>query len=310
MRQGGYEATCQEIDDILGASSSEETICADAKTQLADQCCYRQCSLCTTGTMRTEWYNVVVFDGLSTTCLGLDYVLRAEQVSEGSYRCSELRGEYVSQCCRASETSCTLCSSDDKLYDMFPDKVVVEPSLDRQTTTTTCSAVSDSLARFETSDQKCTEGKQALFGQCCDLSGVIVSDDGINSTTSAVGGGDGGGGGGGGQATPNPSPSGEGAPANGANEQGPQQPPSSTQTQAIGGEGETTKSPSSRDSDMTSSQQSTTTSPTSSGVWYEPDNNVSWVGVWESQKNNRGFYPGVLHTLILIGCLTIHFIFV
>ncbi|KAL3776925.1 hypothetical protein ACHAW5_008022 [Stephanodiscus triporus] len=182
VMQGGHEASCSEIDGILSeSSSSSEAICVDAKTRLADQCCYRQCSLCAIGTMRTEWYNTVIFEGLATTCLGLDYALRAEQVSEGSYRCSELQGEYVSQCCRASGTSCQLCSSGDKLYQIYSDKVIAEPSSNRQMTTTTCAAANDSLARLEKSDQKCTEGLQALFGQCCNLS--IVLDDGPDSTS-------------------------------------------------------------------------------------------------------------------------------
>ena len=126
VRQGDYEASCQEIDDILGGSSSAERICADAKAQLAEQTCYRQCSLCSMGTMRTEWYEMVVYEGLTTTCLGIDYVLRTQQVSDGSYRCSELRGEYVSQCCQASGTACVLCSPDDKLYQIYSDKLVTD----------------------------------------------------------------------------------------------------------------------------------------------------------------------------------------
>ncbi|KAL3826353.1 hypothetical protein ACHAXA_003677 [Cyclostephanos tholiformis] len=294
VKQGGYEATCREIDDILSASWGEETICSDAKEQLADQCCYRQCMLCATGTMETEWYNTVAYDGLSTTCLGLDYVLRAEQVSDGSYRCSELRGEYVSQCCRTSETACALCSSDGTMYDIFADKVVAEPSFDRQTTTTTCSAVSDSLTRFQKSDQECTEGKQALFGQCCDLSSAIVSGGGQaapNAASNVTSG-----------TIPNPSPT-------TASGQGPQQPPGSAQTSATSEQVRTTKSPSSRNPGEGSLLQSETSSPTLSNVWYEPqkpDNNVSWAVLWESQKHKSGCFAAVLHTFILVICLAIH----
>ena len=75
----------------------------------------------------------------------------------------------------------------DKLYEIHSNKVITEPSSNRQMTTTTCAAMNDSLARLEKSDQKCTQGQQALFGQCCNLSNVL--DDGPGSTS--LGGGEG-----------------------------------------------------------------------------------------------------------------------
>jgi hypothetical protein len=68
VRQGGYEASCREVDNILGGRySSAEGVCADAKAQLADHCCYRQCLLCEVGTTGTDWYKAVAYGGLATT---------------------------------------------------------------------------------------------------------------------------------------------------------------------------------------------------------------------------------------------------
>ena len=310
VRQGGYEASCQEIDDILGGSSSAETICVDAKAQLADQCCYRQCSLCSTGTMRTEWYETVAYEGLTTTCLGIDYVLRAQQVSDGSSRCSELRGEYASQCCRASGTACVLCSSDDELYQIYSDKLVTEPSSTRQTTTTTCAAANDMLARLEKSDQKCTDGKQALFGQCCDLGSSIVLDDGIDLTTSP--------GGGGGSAAldnvpgvalgpiSNPSPGGIVVAPDAASGQGSvPQPPSSAPTPGTSGLGAIPNSPGSRSPGEVVLQPQTS-SPTATFIWGVHPSNMSWVGIWEGQQHSCGFHAAALRASIVVCILSIH----
>ena len=188
VKQGGYEASCQEISNILSTSAKDDTICTDAQTQLGGECCYEQCTLCgdPSDDGSTDWYATVTFQGLTTTCLGLDYMLRIEQISGGSDQCSELRGAYMDRCCHASKNSCQLCKADDKLYEVDRSKTVtVEQSV--KSTFTTCTAMNDSLSKLETSDEECMEGKQTYFGQCCDLSNLIVSDNDI----SPVGGGGG-----------------------------------------------------------------------------------------------------------------------
>ena len=262
VRQGGYEATCQEIGSMLSDYSSGERMCADAKTQLSDQCCYRQCSLCSTGTMSTEWYKTVIFQGLSTTCLGLDYLLRNERVSDGSYRCSELQNQYMSQCCRASATACVLCSSDKTIYKMHANKDVTEQSI-----RTTCAAVSDSLTRLDKCDEQCTQRKQALFGQCCELGSVVVLDNESNNQ------------GGGGSGTANtatgvnsgnipvylPSPGGVGVARS----------PTTKPTPMRGENSGSVIGPS-----------TATNTPTTPYAWGLSDNNMSWVEIWDSKKND------------------------
>lgn len=203
IRQGGYEATCGEINDILSTSAKTSSICKDSTAQMGTECCYEQCSLCDDKS-DTEWYATVQFQGLTTTCLGMDYLLRAEYIAAGSNRCSTLQDQYTNTCCTSqdttssgtgsmsslsssSESTCQLCMADNKLYDLVNGKVV---SIAGQSSTTTCQALNDSLAaNFEEGDKECTQGKQSFFGQCCNLSNIIVSD-----TTKPAGGGQTGGG--------------------------------------------------------------------------------------------------------------------
>ena len=71
IKQGGYEATCLEVNSIVRSSSQDSKLCTDSKSQLASKCCYDQCSLCEGGPSNIEWYATVQFQGVSTTCLGM-----------------------------------------------------------------------------------------------------------------------------------------------------------------------------------------------------------------------------------------------
>lgn len=180
VKQGGYEATCQDISSILNTMAESDDTCNDAQTQMGEECCYQQCTLCgdesATG-MSTEWYATVSFQGLTTTCLGLDYYLRAEQINDGSETCGEFRGTYMDRCCYA-QNSCQLCRAEDKLYEIDPTMTVTiqQPA---RLTTLTCPAVDDSMSKLDKDDQACTDGRQAFFEQCCDLGNAIVLDSGV-----------------------------------------------------------------------------------------------------------------------------------
>ena len=204
-------ASCQEVSNILSSTGAkkEEKMCTDAQAQLGGECCYEQCALCggdDESALSTEWYATVSFQGLTTTCLGLDYMLRIEQISDGSDGCGTFQGQYAERCCyrsadeavsaassteaspsdSSSSASCQLCMADNILYDVDPSKVVVIDQSSQRSTTAECTTVSDTLAKFEISDRECTEGKPAFFGQCCDLSSGILSDVGTVDTLSVV----------------------------------------------------------------------------------------------------------------------------
>ena len=136
-------------------------------------------------------------------------MLRAEQISDGSYQCSELQGQYNDRCCSSSSSSsgsgsasqasssnaCHLCMVDDNLYEINDDQAVtiekvspsVRSSVRQSGTTTTCKAMNDSLeANFNKSDDECTQGKQAYFGQCCNLGNLIPASEENSSGSSSV----------------------------------------------------------------------------------------------------------------------------
>lgn len=190
VKQGGYEASCQEVNNILNTVGKFDTMCTDAQAELADECCYAQCSLCGED-LKTDWYATVSFQSLSTTCLGLDFMLRTEQISAGNGRCSQIKQEYMQDCCyvdSAKAGSCQLCMADDIMYDVLPSKTVTVVQSYRRSTTTTCSALSTSMATMNKNDNACIEGKQAYFGQCCDLTNAIGSGKEDNTPGPGVGG--------------------------------------------------------------------------------------------------------------------------
>ena len=177
VQQGGYDASCRDISDILSKSySAKESMCTDAHVELANKCCYQQCTLCgnQSETESTFWFNTVIYQGLTTTCLGLDYLLRAEQLGEGSDSCGDFQTQYTNQCCFQTANSCQLCdAANEKEYELDSDKIV---TVHQSSTTKPCSAVSFSLAKYQKSDAMCMEERQAYFSECCVLKNGVVGD--------------------------------------------------------------------------------------------------------------------------------------
>ncbi|KAL3776637.1 hypothetical protein ACHAWO_012803 [Cyclotella atomus] len=176
LEKGGYSATCQEVNNILSATHKEDKMCSDAKEQLAGDCCYKQCALCDADAGETtSWYATITFEDIQSTCLGLDFMLRTEQVGFGSDRCSDTRTMYSEQCCYvAPQSPCQLCEADGEVYGVNAAKSV--STVERQSTTS-CAWINDDLAKISSNDQQCKDGKGAYFGQCCDLTGVLGTLD-------------------------------------------------------------------------------------------------------------------------------------
>jgi hypothetical protein len=144
---------------------------------------------------------------------------------------------------------------------MHANKDVMEQSM-----RTTCAAVSDSLTRLDKSDQQCTQRKQALFGQCCELGSVVVLD---NESSNQGGGGSGAANTATGLNSGNipvylPSPEGVGVARS----------PTTKPTPKRGENPGSVKGPS-----------TATNTPTTPYVWGLSDNNMSWVEIWDSKKN-------------------------
>jgi hypothetical protein len=182
IKQGGYSATCQEVNEILSATPKEDKLCYDAKKQLAGDCCYDQCTLCDADAGETtSWYATISFQGIQSTCLGLDFMLRTEQVGTSTDRCDSIRSTYKTSCCyNAPADPCQLCEADGTVYEVNAAKSV---SVTERASTTSCAWINDNLAKVASDDQQCKEGKGAYFGECCELSNVIIvpNEEGENS---------------------------------------------------------------------------------------------------------------------------------
>ena len=214
VRQGGYEATCLEVTEMLRAAGGGD-LCGDARDQLAEQCCRSQCELCSgLEGASPQWYETVVFNGLTTTCLGLDYMLRVEEVGEGGEMCDNFRNEYGGACCYppSSDASssgeggtaaaeCRLCEADGRLYDVIPEKAVDQ-------TAGTCGGVDEELRGLPKEDGTCTESRQRYFGRCCNLADYVLVAPPVPSPAGL----------GGGSGPPGPSPAGGNATSGGVGE--------------------------------------------------------------------------------------------
>ena len=197
VKKGEYTATCDEIQNLLTTFATSEEICAKSQSELAEECCYDQCSLCEDNES-TKWNSIVQFGNVTTTCLGLDYLLRTEQISSKSERCTDLQEEYESQCCRVGSKpdTCQLCKAENG--DTYGVKNATLAQLGIGDSTITCEAVASAMVVMESADAQCISAKEKYFDPCCNLtdaqhivhnaagapsSSNSTSDDGSNSTT-------------------------------------------------------------------------------------------------------------------------------
>jgi hypothetical protein len=174
VTKGDYTATCDEIQNLLTTFATNEEICSKSQSQLAEECCYDQCSLCD-DSETTKWNSIVQFENVTTTCLGLDYVLRREQTLSGSEKCTDLQEQYSSQCCRNATKvePCQLCKADNgNVYN------VNELTLQQFRSTTTCSAMAAAMVVMESSDISCSSAREKYFDPCCNMTDAqhIVHD--------------------------------------------------------------------------------------------------------------------------------------
>ena len=292
VQQGGYDARCHDISGMLSTSySAKDSMCADARTVLAGKCCYQQCTLCgdQSESESTFWFNTVIYQDLTTTCLGLDYLLRAELLMDGSDRCSELQAQYTNQCCFQTANSCQLCEGEVQ-YELDSNKIVtVKGSL----TTKPCSAVNFSMAKYQKSDAQCMEDRQAYFGECC----VLNKDAGTEFDPTSTGGSE----------VTNSSPLATPAGPNTATYAPPTAtagvvPGSNSSSNGDAGEVSTTVVGETAGDNITvgSRGQSATVAPSQSIFWGSPSE-FDWEQVWDPPDRNSGLHTHRLAPILLCG---------
>ncbi len=286
VQQGGYDASCRDVSDLLSKSySAKESMCTDAHMRLANKCCYQQCTLCGDQSENTTfWFNTVFYQGLTTTCLGLDYLLRAEQLMDGSDSCGDFQTQYANQCCYQTANSCQLCdAASQEEYELDSDKIVI---VQQSSTTKPCSAVNFSLAKYQKLDAMCMEERQAYFRECCVAKkGVVTEFDPTSivgseqtdsspvvanpaaSPSSSTNGESGG--------VPSPSPIGEAV-----------NPAVEKTSDALGG-------------------QPSTSAPSQSHSWNSPAE-FDWEQIWDPPKSNSGLRSTRLEPLALLLAQILH----
>jgi len=281
VQQGGYDASCHDISVMLSTSySAKESVCADARTELDGQCRYQPCALCgdQSESESTFWFNTVIYQDLTTTCLGLDYLLRAELLMDGSDRCSELQAQYTNQCCFQTANSCQLCEGEVQ-YELDSNKIV---TVKGSSTTKPCSAVNFSMAKYQKSDAQCMEDRQAYFGECC----VLNKDAGTEFDPASTGGSE----------VTNSSPLAPSAGPNTANYSPPTAaaggvPGSNSSSNGDAGEVSTTVVGETARENITdgSRGQSVTDAPSQSTFWGS-SSEFDWEQVWDPPDRNGGLY--------------------
>lgn len=299
VQQGGYDASCRDISIMLSKSySATESMCTDAHTELAETCCYQQCTLCAdqSESESTFWFNTVLYQGLTTTCLGLDYLLRAEQLMDGSDRCSALQEQYTNQCCYQTANSCQLCdAASDNQFELDSNKIV---TVQQSSTTKPCSALNYSLAKYQKSDAQCQEERQVYFSECC----VLKTDAVTEFDPTSIGGSEET------DSTPVATPSGQ----NTATYSPPTASAEGTLNSSSSTNGDSGSIPSpSPIGEVTpvvgetadfSRGQPATIAPSQSHYWDSPAE-FDWEQVWDPPDRNSGLYSTCLGPLALCGVM-------
>lgn len=159
----GTNTTCDNLSNYLGSREDQggET-CQNAISDFADTCCYDQCSLCGDG--KADWSTFVTYEGQSIACGDFEWILRGDNVADGSDTCTAVKEEFSDKCCyQPLSTSCNLCQVGGDYLDVKPNAVV-----DYQGSSTTCLGVYNSLFVREAADsEQCNAAKDSLGEDCC-----------------------------------------------------------------------------------------------------------------------------------------------
>ena len=95
----GSVTTCFDLNSFL--VSREEQVgfmCQAAKTELQQECCFEECSICgSTGSL--YWDNPTTFNDITFACGELTWILRGSSVEDGSEECNQMQSSYYDDCC-------------------------------------------------------------------------------------------------------------------------------------------------------------------------------------------------------------------
>jgi len=170
----GEPRSCNEVSNSLFRKSEDSSeICAQARSEYFDSCCFVKCDLCQDAQLDA---NVeIMYNNAVTTCLELGLKFSIDIIQEGSDECNTARELFAEPCCFLTPTEpCTLCSNDGN-----QGQVRANVDVNFYGSQTTCSELNSFLvSREEQVGFMCQAAKTELQGTCCFEMCTICGNDG------------------------------------------------------------------------------------------------------------------------------------
>jgi len=157
----GESMTCMDLSKRLGPEERTSDMCLNAQSELWDQCCYNQCTLCEG--QGVKWWHEIEFEDEPLNCGELDSLLYANSTEEEEEMCADVLSAHGSDCCYDyPDDPCDLCSKDGKKYTLLP---AAESEYDGAELA--CAEINNLMAPFEASSKQCSAAQEAAFDSCC-----------------------------------------------------------------------------------------------------------------------------------------------
>ena len=155
----GSKSNCSDIYDYLFRRIESDTdTCLSSKHSVADECCYKKCSICG-GNQVQDLQAKVSFDGRNISCLQLHTVTTLD-VAFDSQDCSNLKTAFADSCCYdAPDSPCIMCNKGAVRKD-----VLVDFNGEAQT----CEYVGNYISsRMNNGTEECDISKTEFAEYCC-----------------------------------------------------------------------------------------------------------------------------------------------
>ena len=119
----GSTTTCSELNSFMVSREEDVSfMCQAAKSELQDECCFQECSICgSSGNL--YWDNPTTFNDITFACGELSWIFSGQSLEEGSEECSQMQTTYYEDCCSGPSdliphggNKCELCPSGKDWY--------------------------------------------------------------------------------------------------------------------------------------------------------------------------------------------------
>ena len=161
---GGSDVTCGEVANFLYQKSmSQDNVCIAAQENIFNNCCFKQCEMCSEAGSTINWAANTVFKGQAMSCTDVYWSLMSDAIEVGHPTCSAI-GQVSGDCCyQIPQSQCTLCKDDNGVtYNTRWNKDVTVNGV-----TKTCGDFNTLLSTQEDDSQTCSLAKDEIFSECC-----------------------------------------------------------------------------------------------------------------------------------------------